>query len=560
MKSREFEPKLFTIFRLGYTLQDFYKDLTAGVIVGIIALPLAIAFAIASGVKPEQGLYTAIIAGFFIAAFGGSRVQVSGPTGAFIVVIYGIVVQFGYNGLAIATILAGIILIVMGITRIGIFIKYIPYPVIIGFTAGIAVIIFSSQVKDFLGLQTATNPADFIEKWEVIFQSLTTINFYALGVGIFSIAIIIFFQKFQPKIPGTLAAILLATFVVWIFNLPVETIGSRFGSVPNHFPTLTFPDFKWSDFQKLISPALTIALLGAIESLLSAVVSDGMINARHRSNMELIGQGIGNILSPMFGGISATGAIARTAANVKSGGRTPVSAIIHALTLLMILLFLGEYSALIPLSSLAAILIIVAFNMSERQHIKQLMKSPRSDILVLLVTFLLTVLIDLTVAIQVGVLIAAILFIKRMNEVSQYGYVTHELRKMDEFDDDGWVRSSTPNIPDGVEVFELQGALFFGAVQQFKDAIQIIEKKPKILILRMRQVMAIDATGIHSLEELYESSLSDNMTLVISGIHSQPLFALEKAGLADKIKRENLLGNINEAMIRAKQILEEKGK
>lgn len=560
MKSREFEPKLFTIFRLGYTLQDFYKDLTAGVIVGIIALPLAIAFAIASGVKPEQGLYTAIIAGFFIAVFGGSRVQVSGPTGAFIVVIYGIVVQYGYNGLAIATILAGIILIVMGITRIGIFIKYIPYPVIIGFTAGIAVIIFSSQVKDFLGLQTATNPADFIEKWEVIFQSLTTINFYALGVGIFSIATIIFFQKFQPKIPGTLAAILLATFVVWIFNLPVETIGSRFGSVPNHFPTLTFPDFKWSDFQKLISPALTIALLGAIESLLSAVVSDGMINARHRSNMELIGQGIGNILSPMFGGISATGAIARTAANVKSGGRTPVSAIIHALTLLMILLFLGEYSALIPLSSLAAILIIVAFNMSERQHIKQLMKSPRSDILVLLVTFLLTVLIDLTVAIQVGVLIAAILFIKRMNDVSQYGYVTQELRNMDEFDDDGWVRSATPNIPEGVEVFELQGALFFGAVQQFKDAIQIIEKKPKILILRMRQVLAIDATGIHSLEELFESSLSDNMTLVISGIHSQPLFALEKAGLADKIKRENILGNINEAIQRAKQILEEKGK
>lgn len=558
MKSREFEPKLLTVLKNGYSFKNFYSDLTAGVIVGIISLPLAIAFAIASGVKPEQGLYTAIIAGFMIAVFGGSRVQVSGPTGAFIVVVYGIVVQYGYNGLAIATLMAGFLLIIMGITRMGVFIKYIPYPVIIGFTSGIAIIIFSSQVKDFLGLQTLTNPAEFIEKWSVIAESLSTVNWYSLFIGLFSIAVIILFQKYQPKVPGTLIAILASTAVVWLMDVPVDTIGSRFGEVPNHFPDFSMPSFTWSDIRNLVSPAITIALLGAIETLLSAVVSDGMIGTRHKSNMELIGQGIGNIFSPMFGGIPATGAIARTAANVKNGGRTPVSAIIHAVTLLFILLFLGSYAAHIPMAALSAILIVVAYNMSEWRNAKQLFYAPKSDVAVLLITFFLTVLIDLTVAIEVGVVIAAILFIRRMTEVSQYGYITHELKKTEEFDEEDQLKPSVTNIPKGVEIFELQGALFFGAAEQFKDAIQTIAEKPKVLILQMTQVLAIDATGIHSLEELLNSSKADKMTLIIAGIHSQPLFAVEKAGLADKINRDNIAGNLTEAIERSKQILKEK--
>ena len=558
MKTREFEPKLLTILKNGYSLQNFYADLTSGVIVGIISLPLAIAFAIASGVKPEQGLYTAIVAGFLIAAFGGSRVQVSGPTGAFIVVVYGIVAQYGYNGLAIATLMAGVLLIVMGITRMGVFIKYIPYPVIIGFTSGIAVIIFSSQIKDFLGLQTASNPAEFIEKCRVIAESISTVNLYALMIGLLAIITILFFQKYQPKIPGTLAAIILTTIIVWFFDLPVDTIGSRFGSVPNQFPELSFPDFSWRDIRSLFSPAITIALLGAIETLLSAVVSDGMIGTRHKSNMELIGQGIGNIFSPMFGGIPATGAIARTAANVKNGGRTPVSAIIHAVTLLLILLFLGSYAAHIPMAALSAILIVVAYNMSEWRNAKQLFYAPKSDVAVLLVTFFLTVLIDLTVAIEVGIVIAAILFIRRMTEVSQYGYITHELKKTEEFDDDEQLKPNMTNIPKGVEIFELQGALFFGAAEQFKDAIRTISDKPKILILQMTQVLAVDATGIHSLEELLNSSKADGITLIIAGIHSQPLFAVEKAGLADKINRDNIAGNLTEAIERAREILNKK--
>lgn len=555
MKTREFEPKLLTILKNGYTHKNFYADLTSGVIVGIISLPLAIAFAIASGVKPEQGLYTAIIAGFLIAAFGGSRVQVSGPTGAFIVVVYGIVAQYGYNGLAIATLMAGILLIVMGITRMGVFIKYIPYPVIIGFTSGIAVIIFSSQIKDFLGLQTASNPAEFIEKCRIIADSISTVNYYSMMIGLSAILTIIFFQKYQPKIPGTLAAILLMTVIVWFFDLPVDTIGSRFGSVPNQFPEFSFPNFSWHEIRDLFSPAITIALLGAIETLLSAVVSDGMIGTRHKSNMELIGQGIGNIFSPMFGGIPATGAIARTAANVKNGGRTPVSAMIHAITLLLILLFLGSYASKIPMSALSAILIVVAYNMSEWRNAKQLFNAPKSDVAVLLVTFFLTVLIDLTVAIEVGVIIAAILFIRRMTEVSQYGYITHELKKTEEFDDDDQLKPSLTNIPKGVEIFELQGALFFGAAEQFKDAIRTISDKPKVLILQMTQVLAIDATGIHSLEELLNSSKADGITLVIAGIHSQPLFAVEKAGLADKINRDNIVGNLTEAIERTRKIL-----
>ncbi len=555
MLSKDFEPKLLTLFKNGYSWKEFQADATAGIIVGIVALPLAIAFAIASGVKPEQGLYTAIIAGFIVAVFGGSRVQVSGPTGAFIVVIYSIVSKFGYNGLAIATLMAGIILVIMGLTRMGAFLKYIPYPVIVGFTTGIAVIIFSSQINDFLGLAIEKVPADFIQKWELYFEHFYSVNYLALIVGLVSIFIIILFQKFLPRIPGTLVSILGVTFVVQLFNIPVDTIGSRFGSVPNSLPPLSFPDFTWVQIQQLISPAITIALLGAIETLLSAVVADGMIGTRHRSNMELVALGIGNIFSPLFSGIPATGAIARTATNVKNGGRTPVASIIHALTLFLILIYLGHYAAMIPMATLAAILIIVAYNMSELERFHKLLNSPKSDVAVLITTFLLTVLVDLTVAIEIGVLLAAVMFIKRMTEVTQANFLSKELNNPDNENMEDSVDSVLQKIPKEVEVFELQGALFFGAIDTFKEAIKFIEKRPKVLILRMRNVVAIDASGINSLDELYESFKKDGIVLLISGIHSQPLFAIQKSGLIDKMGIDNIVGNLNEAILKSEEIL-----
>jgi len=555
MLNKDFEPKLLTLMKKGYSWKAFQGDAIAGIIVGIVALPLAIAFAIASGVKPEQGLYTAIIAGFIVAALGGSRVQVSGPTGAFIVVVYSIVAKFGYNGLAVATLMAGIILIIMGLTRMGAFLKYIPYPVIVGFTTGIAVIIFSSQVKDFFGLSIEKVPADFIEKWSVYFEHFSSLNFIALVVGLVSIFIIIFFQKYLPRIPGTLVSILGVTVVVQLFNIPVETIGSRFGSVPNSLPALSFPDLSWAQIQLLISPAITIALLGAIETLLSAVVADGMIGTRHKSNMELVALGIGNIFSPLFSGIPATGAIARTATNVKNGGRTPVSSIIHALTLFLILIYLGQYAAKIPMATLAAILIIVAYNMSELDRFHKLLKSPKSDVAVLVTTFLLTILVDLTVAIEIGVLLASVMFIKRMTEVTQASFLSKELNNSDNENMEDSLDSVLQKIPKEVEVFELQGALFFGAIDSFREAIKFIEKRPKILILRMRNVVAIDASGINSLEELYDSFKKDGIVLLISGIHSQPLFAIQKSGLIDRMGIDNIVGNLNEAILKSEEIL-----
>lgn len=555
MLNKDFEPKLLTLMKKGYSWKAFQGDAIAGIIVGIVALPLAIAFAIASGVKPEQGLYTAIIAGFIVAALGGSRVQVSGPTGAFIVVVYSIVAKFGYNGLAVATLMAGIILIIMGLTRMGAFLKYIPYPVIVGFTTGIAVIIFSSQVKDFFGLSIEKVPADFIEKWSVYFEHFSSLNFIALVVGLVSIFIIVIFQKYLPRIPGTLVSILGVTVVVQLFNIPVETIGSRFGSVPNSLPALSFPDLSWAQIQLLISPAITIALLGAIETLLSAVVADGMIGTRHRSNMELVALGIGNIFSPLFSGIPATGAIARTATNVKNGGRTPVSSIIHALTLFLILIYLGQYAAKIPMATLAAILIIVAYNMSELDRFHKLLKSPKSDVAVLVTTFLLTILVDLTVAIEIGVLLASVMFIKRMTEVTQASFLSKELNNSDNDNMEDSLDSVLQKIPKEVEVFELQGALFFGAIDSFREAIKFIEKRPKILILRMRNVVAIDASGINSLEELYESFKKDGIVLLISGIHSQPLFAIQKSGLIDRMGIDNIVGNLNEAILKSEEIL-----
>lgn len=554
-------PKLFTVLREGYSREQFWHDLSAGVIVGIIALPLAIAFAIASGVKPEQGLYTAIVAGFLISALSGSRVQIGGPTGAFIVIVYGIVQQYGYDGLVVATFIAGLLIMLMGFAQLGAVIKYIPYPVTVGFTAGIALIIFSGQIRDFFGLQMANVPAEFIEKWAVYAERLTTMNPYAIGIGALSLVILIFWPRLTHRVPGSLIAILTATAVVHVFNLPVETIGSRFGEVPSHLPKPHVPELSWSLFTKMFSPALTIALLAAIESLLSAVVADGMLGTRHRSNMELIAQGAANLISPIFGGMPATGAIARTAANIKNGGRTPIAGIIHALTLLLIMLFFGKWAALIPMATLAAILILVAYNMSEWHLFVKIFRSPRSDVAVLLTTFLLTVLIDLTVAIQIGVLLAAFLFMRRMAMVTQVGFVTTELKEIAEDDEDEGSLESDPKaiskreVPPGIEVFEINGPFFFGATDKFKDALQRVAKPPKVLILRMRHVPAVDATGLRALEDVCERAQKEGTKIILSGIHRQPLHALRRSPLLEKIGKENIFRDIDRALFHAREIL-----
>ncbi|MFN7944342.1 MAG: sulfate permease [Blastocatellia bacterium] len=553
--SQLYEPKLVTVFREGYSTKKFTADLTAGLIVGIVALPLAIAFAIASGVKPEQGLYTAIIAGLTIAALGGTRAQISGPTGAFVVIIYGIVQKYGYDGLATATIIAGVILIVMGLARMGAFLKFIPYPVTVGFTSGIALIIFSSQIRDFLGLQMASVPAEFVEKWTAYGHHLSSFNPLALAVGAGSLLIVILWPRITHKIPGSLVAIIAATAAVQLLHLNVETIGSRFGSVPTTLPAPHLPHLSFALIRQMFSPAVTIALLAAIESLLAAVVADGMMGTRHRSNIELIAQGAGNVLSPIFGGIPATGAIARTATNIKSGGRTPVAAIVHSFTLLLIMMFFGRWAALIPMPALAAILIFVAYNMSEYHVFLKLLKSPKSDVVVLLVTFFLTVLIDLTVAIQVGVVLAAFLFLQRMSDITQVNLLTRSLEEETEDEPDNPRSISKRVVPPGVEVFEVYGSLFFGAIERFKDSMRRIEKNPKVLIIRMRLVPAIDATGLQVLEDLLERTRSEGGTMMLTGVADQPREAMNKSGFTDRIGRENIIDNIDAALLRARQLL-----
>jgi SulP family sulfate permease len=549
------EPKLVTILRRGYTRRQFVRDLTAGVIVGVVALPLAIAFAIASGVKPEQGIYTAVVAGLVIGALGGSRAQVSGPTGAFIVIVYGIVQQYGYDGLAVATFIAGFLLVGMGLARIGALLKFVPFPVTVGFTAGIALIILSSQVRDLFGLRMESVPADFVAKWGAYASHAATANPYAAGVGALSLAVMLLWSKVTRRVPGSLVAIVAATAVVHAFGLPVDTIASRFGSVPAGLPAPHFPHITWALVRQMFSPAVTIALLAALESLLSAVVADGMLGTRHRSNMELIAQGVGNVVSPIFSGIPATGAIARTATNIKNGGRTPVAAIVHSLTLLCVLLFAGRWAALIPMPSLAAILVMVAYNMSEWRVFVGMLRSPKSDVAVLLATFLLTVLIDLTVAIQVGVVLAAFLFLQRMANLTQVSQITEALSEGedDRYGDERSIERRA--VPPGVEVFELYGSLFFGAVERFNDAMRRVERQPKVLVLRMREVFAIDATGIRTLDDLLARTRRKRTTLVLSGVHSQPLEAMERSGLAERVGRENIVADIDLALERARAIL-----
>lgn len=548
-----FVPKLFATLR-GYNKEQFIKDLLAGLIVGIVALPLAIAFAIASGVSPEKGIYTAIIAGFIISALGGSRVQIGGPTGAFIVIVYGIVQQFGVNGLIIATFMGGILLIIMGFARLGAVIKFIPHPLIVGFTTGIAVIIFSSQMKDFFGLKMGAVPADFLAKWVSYAEHISTINLYSVVFTVATIAIIQFWPRITHKVPGSLIAILLTTAIVYYFHLPVETIGSRFGAIPTSLPMPVVPHIDWPTIQKLIRPAFTIALLGGIESLLSAVVADGMIGAHHRSNMELVAQGTANMFSAAFGGIPATGAIARTATNIKNGGRTPVAGMVHSITLLIILLFVGKLAALIPMATLAGVLIIVAYNMSEWRNFISILKLSRTDAAVMVVTFLLTVLVDLTVAIEIGMVLAMFLFMReitRNSNVQQFADNGEELA--DKTDDDA-IRNYT--LPKGVVVYEINGPLFFGAAYKFKDAMRIIAGTPKVLIIRMRNVPIIDATGIRTIEEVEKECSQQGTKLIIAELNNpQILEELKKSRVLFKIGKANVVNSVEEAIARAQQII-----
>lgn len=553
-------PKLLTTLEEGYSLRKLAADASAGLLVGIVALPLAIAFAIASGVKPEQGLYTAIIAGFIASVLGGSRVQISGPTGAFIVVIYGVVQQHGYHGLAIATMIAGFLLIAMGIARMGVLLRLIPYPVTVGFTSGIALIIFSSQVKDFLGLAIDVVPADFVQKWSAFAGAFDSFSMPSLAVGAGSLLILMLWPRITRRIPAPMVAILIMTALVHFLDIQVETVGSRFGTVSTTIPEPAMPEGSWELVTSMFGPGVTIALLAGIESLLSAVVADGMMGTRHRSNMELVAQGVSNVISPLFGGIPSTGAIARTATNVKNGGMTPVSGIIHALTILILMLFFGSLASLIPMATLAAILIMVAYTMSEWHAFVKTFRGQRGDVAILVTTFLLTVLIDLTVAIEVGVVLAAFLFLRQMAGVTQVQLITKDIEEAEEEKEDP-LAISKRKVPEGVEVFEIYGSLFYAAVDQFKDSLRAVEKPPVVLILRTRNMLAIDATGLRALEDLLERTRREGTKLVISGIHKQPLFSLTTSGLLDKIGEDNVCGNIDEALARARAIVEQvKGK
>ncbi|WP_295067600.1 SulP family inorganic anion transporter [uncultured Fibrobacter sp.] len=552
-------PEIVRSLKRGYTRKDFTSDLMSGLIVGILALPLAIAFAIASGVGPEQGLYTAIIAGFVISLLGGSRFQIGGPTGAFIVIVYGIVSQYGYDGLASATLLAGIFLVIFGLAKFGAIIKFIPYPVTVGFTAGIAIIIALGQVPNFFGLTFAgADPADAVGKIKLYVSSFGSMNVYSVIVGVVALAVCILWPKITTKVPGSLIAIIVATVMVKVLGWDdpvnghgVVTIGMK-NHIPSGFPVPHLPNISLEMMQKVFQPALTIAMLGAIESLLSAVVADGMTSTKHRSNTELFGQGVANILSPIFGGIPATGAIARTATNIRNGAVSPISGLVHAVVLLLIMLVLGKYAEMIPMAALAAVLFQVAFNMCGYRSVIKMFKAPKSDVTVMLVAFFLTVIIDLTVAIEVGVLLAAVLFIKRMSDVAEVEAVSSALKD----DDDEAARNTLGRqVPKGVLVYELAGSLFFGAVDKFKETMNRISEKPKILILRMRSVSSIDAAGINMIEDLLKRCKSEGTQLLLSGVHAQPVVALTRAGVLAQLGEENALGNIDAALNRARELL-----
>lgn len=542
------QPKIISTLK-NYSKDQLIKDVSAGIIVAIIALPLSIALAISSGVSPEKGLYTAIVAGFFISLLGGSRVQIGGPTGAFMVIVFGIVAEFGVDGLVVATIMAGLIMIIMGLIKLGSIIKYIPYPITTGFTSGIALTIFSAQIKDFFGLTIDMLPADFLGKWRVYIQTFNTINVESTIIGFIALLIVIFWPRFNKRIPGALVALIGTAVIVKWFHLDVQTIGTIFGELPSTLPVPRVPQISIEMIKTLIAPAFTIAILGSIESLLSAVVSDGMIGGKHRSNMELIAQGVANIASGIFGGIPATGAIARTVANIKNGGRTPIAGIVHALTLLFIMLIFMPLAKLIPLSALSAILIVVAYNMSEWREFKMLFKSPKSDVLVLLVTFFITILIDLVKAIEIGMVLASFLFMKRMSEVSNVNINNLDAAEEDESDDVVYLNAETKfNLPDYIQIYEINGPFFFGAADKFVDAFNEIGNKTKILIIRMRYVPAMDATAIHAFKRMINMCQHKHIQVLVSGINEQPFNALNKAGLVEEIGHDKFFATIRETV------------
>ena len=550
-----FQPKLFSTVK-HYTKEQFTSDLMAGVIVGIVALPLAIAFGIASGVSPEKGLYTAIIAGFIVSFLGGSRVQIGGPTGAFIVIVYGVVQQYGLAGLAVATVMAGVLLVLMGCLRLGGIIKFIPYPVVVGFTSGIALTIFSQQIKDLFGLQIADVPADFIQKWAVYAGHFSTLNPWALGVGVLSVALIALTPKVSKRVPGSLVAIVVMTVAVYFLREKlgirgIETIGDRFSIDPS-LPRLEAPAVTFATIQELLPTAFTIAMLGAIESLLSATVADGVTGDKHDSNTELIAQGVANMVTPFFGGIPATGAIARTMTNINNGGRTPVAGLVHAVVLLLILLFLGGLTRHIPMACLAGVLVVVSYNMSEWRNFKALFRNSKSDVAVLLATFVLTVLFDLTIAIEIGLLLAVVLFIKRVSEVSSVSVFKREVRGVEYVE--GSIDTEKLTLPEGIEVYEIEGPFFFGIANKFEEVMKRVGGRPRVRIIRMRKVPFVDSTGAHNLESLIRSSQKENVRILLSGVNEHVRKTLVKTGIADLVGSENVCSNINEAMERAVEL------
>lgn len=560
MKAFEFKPKLFDTLK-NYSKADLTTDIMAGIIVGIVALPLAIAFGIASGVSPEKGIITGIIAGFIISFLGGSKVQIGGPTGAFIVIIYGIIQQYGLEGLMVATMMAGVILILLGIFKLGTVIKFIPYPIIVGFTSGIAVTIFTTQIADIFGLNFGGEkvPGDFVGKWILYFNHFDTINWWNMIVSLISIFIIAITPKFSKKIPGSLVAIILVTVGVYLMKMYggitcIDTIGDRF-SIQAQLPEASVPSLNWEAIKNLFPVAITIAVLGAIESLLSAAVADGVIDDRHDSNTELIAQGVANLATPLFGGIPATGAIARTMTNINNGGRSPIAGIIHAIVLLLILLFLMPLAQYIPMACLAGVLVIVSYNMSGWRVFKGLLKNPKSDVTVLLITFFLTVIFDLTVAIEVGLVIACVLFMKRVMETTEISVITDEIDPNKESDIQ--VNEEHLIVPKGVEVYEINGPYFFGIATKFEEIMARLGDRPKIRIIRMRKVPFIDSTGIHNLTTLCKMSQKEDIHIILSGVNTKVHQVLEKSGFYELLGQENICSNINEALeVAAKEIKE----
>lgn len=558
MKVLAFKPKLISTLK-DYNKKTFMSDVMAGVIVGIVALPLAIAFGIASGVTPEKGIITAIVAGFIISMAGGSKVQIGGPTGAFIVIIYGIIQQYGIQGLTIATLMAGVFLLLFGLLRLGTIIKFIPYPIIVGFTSGIAVTIFTTQIKDLFGLSMTEVPSDFIEKWIAYFQSLDTIDAWSAIIGVVSIIIIAITPRFSKKIPGSLIAIILMTLFALILKnvfgiASVETIGDRF-AINSELPDAQLPEITWETVKALVSPAFTIAILGAIESLLSATVADGVIGDHHDSNTELIGQGLANLATPIFGGIPATGAIARTMTNINNGGRTPVAGIVHAVVLLLIFMFLMPLAKYIPMTCLAGVLVVVSYGMCGWRSFVMLLKNPKSDITVLVITFLLTIIFDLTIAIEVGLVIACLLFMRRMAETTDVKVVLDEI---DPYEDTDLKHENNEHliIPKGVEVYEINGPYFFGAGNRFEEIMANMGDRPKVRIIRMRKVPFVDSTGIHNLSNLCLMSQKEGIQIVLSGVNPKVHKVLEHAGFYDMIGEENICSHINIALAKAKEIVE----